>query len=121
MPLPEYHQLVNEAKKEIKEIDADELKRMQQSGGDFKLIDVREPDEVARGGIDGAVALPRGQLEHKIDTITTDKGAPIVCYCGGGGRSALAAHNLKRMGFRNVMSLAGGYKNWRAKHGGEGR
>ena len=49
MPLPEYHQLVNEAKKEIKEIDADELKRMQQAGSDFKLIDVREPDEVAQG------------------------------------------------------------------------
>ena len=114
MPLPEYHQLVNEAKKEIIEIDAAELKRMQQSGDDFKLIDVREPDEVAQGAIAGAVALPRGQLEHKIDTITTDKNAKIVCYCGGGGRSALAAQNLKRMGFKNVMSLAGGYKGWRA-------
>ncbi|HET9183173.1 MAG TPA: rhodanese-like domain-containing protein [Candidatus Angelobacter sp.] len=114
MPLPEYHQLVNEAKKEIKEIDADELKRMQQSGSDFNLIDVREPDEVAQGSIAGAVAMPRGQLEHKIDTITADKDAPIVCYCGGGGRSALAAQSLKRMGFKNVMSLAGGYKGWRA-------
>ena len=121
MPLPEYHQLVDEAKKEIKEIDADELKRMQQSGADFKLIDVREPDEVAQGAIAGSVALPRGQLEHKIDTITTDKNAPIVCYCGGGGRSALSAQSLKRMGFKNVMSLAGGYKNWRAKNGGEER
>jgi rhodanese-related sulfurtransferase len=118
VPLPEYHQLVSEAKKEIKEIDAAELKRMQQSGDDFKLIDVREPDEVAQGAITGAVALPRGQLEHKIDTITTDKNAKIVCYCGGGGRSALAAQNLKRMGFRNVMSLAGGYKGWKAKHAG---
>ena len=121
MPLPEYHQLVDEAKKEIKEIDADELKRMQQSGADFKLIDVREPDEVAQGAIAGSVALPRGQLEHKIDSITTDKNAPIVCYCGGGGRSALSAQSLKRMGFKNVMSLAGGYKNWRAKNGGEER
>lgn len=117
MPLPEYHQLVDEAKKEIKEIDAEELQRMQQSGADFKLIDVREPDEVAQGAIAGSVALPRGQLEHKIDTITTDKNAPIVCYCGGGGRSALSAQSLKRMGFKNVMSLAGGYKGWRSKHG----
>jgi rhodanese-related sulfurtransferase len=115
VPLPEYHQLVNEAKKEIKEIDPAELKRMQQSGSDFKLIDVREPDEVAQGSIAGAVALPRGQLEYKIDTITTDKSEPIVCYCGGGGRSALAAQNLKRMGFKNVMSLAGGYKGWKAE------
>ena len=115
MPLPEYHQLVNEAKKEIKEIDPAELKRMQQSGSDFKLIDVREPDEVAQGAITGSTALPRGQLEHKVDSITTDKNAPIVCYCGGGGRSALAAQSLKRMGFKNVMSRAGGYKGWKSQ------
>lgn len=114
MPLPEYHQLVSEARKEIREIDAAELKRMQEKRDSFKLIDVREPDEVAQGAISGAAALPRGQLEHKIDTITTDKDEQIVCYCGGGGRSALAAQSLKRMGFKNVMSLAGGYKGWKA-------
>lgn len=113
MPLPEYHQLVDEARKQIREIDAAELKRMQASGERFTLIDVREPDEVAQGTIPGAVPLPRGVLEHKIDTVTTDKDAPIVCYCGGGGRSAMAASNLQRMGFKNVMSLAGGYKKWK--------
>ena len=113
MPLPEYKQMVDEAKREIKEIDAAELKRMQQSPGDFTLIDVREPDEVAEGAIAGAKPLPRGQLEYKIDSITTDKERPIVCYCGGGGRSALAAQSLKRMGFKKVMSLAGGYKGWK--------
>jgi adenylyltransferase/sulfurtransferase len=113
VPLPEYHQLVDEAKKQIKEIDPDELKRMQQAGERFTLIDVREPDEVAQGAIQGAVPVPRGVLEHKIDNVTTDKDAPIVCYCGGGGRSALAASNLKKMGFKNVMSLAGGYKKWK--------
>lgn len=112
MPLPEYKQLVDEAKRSIKEIEAAELKSMQQSRQNFTLIDVREPDEVAQGAIAGSEALPRGQLEHKIDTITTDKEQPIVCYCGGGGRSALAAQSLKRMGFKNVMSLAGGYKGW---------
>ena len=85
---------------------------MQQSGEKFTLIDVREPDEVAQGAIAGSVALPRGQLEHKIDTITADKSARIVCYCGGGGRSALTAQSLKRMGFKDVLSLAGGYKKW---------
>ena len=117
MPLPEYHDLVNAAKKEVKEICADDLKSMQASGEKFKLIDVREPDEVEQGAISGSVALPRGMLEYKIDTITTDKDAPIVCYCGGGGRSALAAQNLKRMGFKNVMSLAGGFKGWKEKNG----
>jgi rhodanese-related sulfurtransferase len=112
MPLPEYHQLVNEAKKERQELDSAQLRRMQHPGEKFTLIDVREPDEVAQGAIAGSVALPRGQLEHKVDTITTDKAARIVCYCGGGGRSALAAQSLKRMGFKNVQSLAGGYKKW---------
>jgi adenylyltransferase/sulfurtransferase len=114
MPLPEYKQLVDEAKREIKEIAPAELKRMQESKQNFTLIDVREPDEVAEGAIAGAKPLPRGQLEHKIDAITTDKNQPIVCYCGGGGRSALAAQSLKKMGFKNVMSLAGGYKGWKS-------
>jgi len=113
MPLPEYKQLVDDARREIKEVDQAELKRMQQSRQNLTLIDVREPDEVAQGAISGSVALPRGQLEHKIDTITTDKEQPIVCYCGGGGRSALAAQSLKKMGFKNVMSLAGGYRGWK--------
>lgn len=114
MPLPEYKQLVEEAKREIKEIDPAGLKTMQQSGQSFTLIDVREPDEVAQGAIAGSVALPRGQLEYKIDSITSEKDRPIVCYCGGGGRSALAAQSLKKMGFKNVMSLAGGYKGWKS-------
>ena len=110
MPLSEYKQLVDEAKREIKEIDPAELKRMQEQKQNFTLLDVREPDEMAEGAIAGSKPLPRGQ--HKIDTITTDKNQSIVCYCGGGGRSALAAQSLKKMGFKNVMSLAGGYKGW---------
>jgi rhodanese-related sulfurtransferase len=113
MPLPEYKQLVDEAKREIKEIQPVDLKNMQQKKEDFTLIDVREPDEVAQGAIAGAEPLPRGMLEYKIDTITADKDQPIVCYCGGGGRSALAAQSLKKMGYKNVMSLAGGYKGWK--------
>jgi rhodanese-related sulfurtransferase len=113
MPLPEYKQMVDAAKREIKEIDPAELERMQQAQENFTLIDVREPDEVAEGAIAGAKPLPRGQLEYKIDNITTDKEQPIVCYCGGGGRSALAAQSLQKMGFKNVKSLAGGYKGWK--------
>jgi rhodanese-related sulfurtransferase len=116
MPLPEYKQIVDEAKREIKEIQPKDLKSMQEKKENFTLIDVREPDEVAQGAIAGAEPLPRGMLEYKIDTITTDKDQPIVCYCGGGGRSALAAQSLKKMGYKNVMSLAGGYKGW--KEGG---
>ena len=113
MPLPEFKQLVDEAKSQISEIGPDELRRMQQSGEDFTLVDVRERDEQAKGIIPGAVALPRGILEVNIDKITTDKDRKLVLYCGGGSRSALAALNLKKMGFRNVFSLAGGYRDWR--------
>ena len=112
MPMPEFAALCNEAKKEIQEIDVAELKRMQQAGEDFTLIDVRERDEQAAGMVPGAVALPRGILERDLDQVTTDKGRKMVLYCGGGFRSALSAWMLKKMGFRNVISLAGGWKAW---------
>jgi rhodanese-related sulfurtransferase len=113
MPLPEFKQLVDEAKSQITEIGPDQLKQMQKSGESFTLIDVREPDEQAKGGISGAVNMPRGIVEVNIDKITTDKDRKLVLYCGGGSRSALAALNLKKMGFRNAISLSGGYRGWK--------
>ena len=116
MTLPEFKQMVDAAKREIKEIDVDELKRMQTSGADFILIDVRDPDEWATGTIPGAVTISRGKLELNVDQATADKDKTIVCYCGGGSRSALAAQSLKEMGFKNTISLIGGYRAW--KQGG---
>jgi rhodanese-related sulfurtransferase len=113
--LPEFKQLVDEAKREIHEIDSGELRHMQQQGEDFALIDVREAEEVAQGTIPGAVAIPRGVLELQVDQVTTDKNKKIVCYCGGGSRSALAAWMLKKMGFKNAISLAGGYRGWHSQ------
>jgi len=110
--MPEFKMLVDEAKSQIKEIGPEELKKMRQSGEDFTLVDVREPEEHAKGTIPGAVNVPRGILEINIDKITTDKDRKLVLYCGGGSRSALAALNLKKMGFRNAISLAGGYRGW---------
>ena len=63
-----------------------------------------------------AATIPRGSLELNIDQVTADKDKPIVLYCGGGSRSALAAKSLKDMGFRNVMSLVGGYRGWKEKN-----
>lgn len=117
MTLPEFKQIVDEAKREIREIDVAELKGMQQSGQDFVLVDVREPEEQAKGAIPGAAPIPRGMLELHIDQVTTDKNKPVVCYCGGGSRSALAAQSLKRMGFKNAISLAGGYRAWKEANG----
>ena len=113
MAMPELKQLVDEARKNIKEIDVNELKRMQKSGQEFTLIDVRDHPEVANGMIPGARHMTRGMLEVNIDQITADKNAPIVLYCGGGTRSALSADNLRKMGFKNVMSLAGGWRGWK--------
>ena len=116
MTLPEFKQIVDEAKKEIKEIDLAELKRLQNEGK-AAVIDVREKEDHAKGMIPGAVGISRGVLELHIDQVTTDKEKPIVLYCGGGSRSALAAQSLKKMGFRNAMSLIGGYKGWKESEG----
>ena len=112
MTLPEFKRIVDAAKREIKEITVADLKRMQHSGENFTLIDVRERDEQTKGTIPGAVTISRGILERDIDQATTNKDQPIVLYCGGGSRSALAAVNLKQMGFHNVMSLIGGWGAW---------
>jgi len=112
MVLPEFHQLIDAAKRQIKEISVSDLKRMQQSRENFTLVDVRERDEQSRGTIPGAVELPRGIVERDIDKATSNKEQPLVIYCAGGARSALAALNLKQMGYTNVMSLAGGYTAW---------
>lgn len=112
MVLPEFWQLVDAAKREIQEITPTDLKRMQQSGETFTLVDVREREEQSRGMIPGAVAIPRGVVERDIDQATTSKTQPIVIYCAGGARSALVAANLKQMGFQHVMSLSSGYSGW---------
>lgn len=72
-----------------------------------------EPDEWQQGTIPGAATIARGVLESNIDKVTTDKERKIVLYCAGGGRSALSAYMLQRMGFRNVLSLEGGYNGWK--------
>jgi molybdopterin/thiamine biosynthesis adenylyltransferase/rhodanese-related sulfurtransferase len=77
------------------------------------LIDCREPDEHAAGAIDGAIHIPRGFLELRIEGKAPDRAAPIVVYCAGGTRSALAARSLAELGYTNVASLAGGFGAWK--------
>lgn len=117
MPLPELQELLAQIKREIHEIDVRQLQKMQDDREDFSLIDVREPEETRQGTIPGAVLLPRGVLEVKIDQVTADKDRKIVLYCAGGVRSALAAYMLQRMGFRNVLSVIGGYGAWKQTPG----
>jgi rhodanese-related sulfurtransferase len=113
MTMPEFKQLVDEVKREVREVSVDGLRQMKAGGEDFSLVDVREPEDWQKGTIPGAATIPRGMLELNIDQVTTDKDRKIVLYCGGGSRSALAAYMLQRMGFRNVFSLAGGYGGWK--------
>jgi len=113
MLVAEFKQLLEEVRRDgVEEINVLDLKEMREDGEDFLLIDVREPQETTAGMIPGAVSLPRGMLELDIDKFTTDKDRQIVLYCAGGGRSLLSAYMLGRMGFRNVVSLVGGYEQW---------
>jgi rhodanese-related sulfurtransferase len=109
---PDFVRIVDEARAQIKEIQPPDLKRMLEAKEDFTLIDVREADEQAKGVIPTAVKLPRGILERDIEQVTADKDRKIVLYCGGGYRSALAAVNLQKMGYKNVISMDGGWRGW---------
>ena len=108
---PRFHQLVADAKTRIREISARDAAARQQAGA--VLIDVREADDFQKQHAVGAVPLSKGIVELKIEEHVPDLGAEVICYCGGGSRSALVADNLQKMGYTNVASLAGGFKAWR--------
>ena len=110
-PNPRFHQLVNDAKTRIREISAADAAARQSAGA--VLVDVREADDFAKEHAAGAVGLSKGVVELKIEERVPDLAAEIICYCGGGSRSALVADNLQKMGYTNVKSLAGGFKAWR--------
>jgi rhodanese-related sulfurtransferase len=80
------------------------------------LIDVREESEFAAGHLPGAIHLGKGVIERDIEGNVPDTGAKLVLYCGGGFRSALAADNLQKMGYTNVISMDGGFRVWREKN-----
>ncbi len=109
-----FQKLVIDAKTRIKEISPAEVAGEVKSGKSI-VIDVRDGDETAAGNIQEAKNISRGTLEIEIEEIAPDLATPIICYCGGGGRSALAAESLQRMGYTNVRSIAGGFKAWQAE------
>lgn len=106
-------QLIARAKSEIQEITASEVKRRLASKESFTLVDIRERDEFDQGKIPSAVFIPRGFLELRIEEKQPDRDAPIVVYCAGGVRSALAVRNLMEMGYTNVQSMIGGFNGWK--------
>ena len=104
--------IVKEAKTRIKEEDFREIKKKLDAGEPLIIIDTREDNEWARGHIPNAVHLGKGVIERDIEKAIPDKDATLVLYCGGGYRSALAADNLQKMGYRNVISMDGGWRGW---------
>jgi rhodanese-related sulfurtransferase len=107
--------LVNDAKTRIHEVTVDEVRRKQQLGETFLLVDVREDSEWAQGRAEGSIHLGKGIIERDVENTIPQKNSEIVLYCGGGYRSALAADVLQRMGYTNVHSMAGGIKTWRER------
>jgi rhodanese-related sulfurtransferase len=109
---PRFLALVADARQRIRETNVAEVMARLTRGERLNLIDVREESEWARGHLPGAIHLGKGILERDIETRFPDPSTPLVLYCGGGYRSALAADNLQKMGYTNVLSLDGGYKGW---------
>jgi len=105
--------LVDEARGRITEWTIHEVHKKMDDGTQFHLVDVREDREYAAGRIPGAVHLGKGVIERDIERAIPDTSATIVLYCGGGYRSALAADNLQKMGYENVISMDGGIGGWR--------
>jgi rhodanese-related sulfurtransferase len=103
--------LVMEAKTRVHEIDIDEYKQMLANGSAGQLVDVREESEWSAAHAAGAIHLGKGVIERDIEKTFPDKNTKLVFYCGGGYRSALAADSVQKMGYRNILSLDGG---WRA-------
>lgn len=110
------HDLIEEAKTRIKEIDAAQA-IVEHKKGDAIFLDVREPAEWNLGHVPGAVHVPRGQLEGKIEAILP-RDSNVIVYCARGSRSALAADTLRQMGYESVASLTGGFRDW-ADGGGD--
>ena len=106
-----YQQIVNEALQTVPEVAPADLQSRLSGGEQIVVIDVREPEEFARGKIPGAYTIPRGVLEMQVDG-RLPREATVVLYCAGGGRSALAAKSLADMGYEKVENLQGGWGAW---------
>ncbi|MGZ4390380.1 MAG: ThiF family adenylyltransferase, partial [Gaiellaceae bacterium] len=108
-----YRELLNQVKAEIHEIDAAAARDLLEGDEAPLFVDVREHEEWNEGHIPGAVHVPRGHLESRIEDVVADRDRSIVLYCAGGARSAFAAKALEELGYGQVVSLAGGYTDWK--------
>jgi molybdopterin/thiamine biosynthesis adenylyltransferase/rhodanese-related sulfurtransferase len=108
-----YKQIMEDARRQVPEVSVEDVRgRVVQSDGAV-LLDVREKDEYRDGHLNGAISLPRGFLEMRVEETIPDKQTPIIAYCAGGTRSLIAARTLKEMGYGNVVSMTGGFTAWK--------
>jgi len=112
---PRFLKIVDDAKTRVRETNVDTVKARMDRGDKFLLVDVREDNEFAKDHLPGAIHLGRGIIERDIEARVPDLNTEMILYCGGGFRSALAADNLQKMGYTNVISMDGGIRDWREK------
>jgi len=112
---PRFLKIVDDAKTRVRETDVDQVKARMDRGEKFLLVDVREESEFEKDHLPGAIHLGKGIIERDIEARVPDLSAEMILYCGGGFRSALAADNLQKMGYINVISMDGGIRGWREK------
>jgi len=108
--------IVDDARKRVREVTIDDIKARLDRGEKLLLVDVREESEYAKDHLPGAVHLGKGIIERDIEERVPELDTELVLYCGGGYRSTLAADNLQKMGYTNVLSMDGGIRGWREKH-----
>jgi rhodanese-related sulfurtransferase len=108
--------IVEDAKARVREVSIDDVKARLDRGDKFVLVDVREESEYAKDHLPGAIHVGKGVIERDIEERVPELNTPVVLYCGGGYRSALAADNLQKMGYSNVLSMNGGIRGWRERH-----
>ncbi len=109
---PQFLKITSEAAARVRHCTVDDVKLKMDDKEDFVLIDVREESEYAAGKIPGAVHLSKGVIERDIEKRFPEPNTPLILYCGGGFRSAMAADNLQKMGYTNVTSMDGGWSAW---------
>jgi len=110
--MPTYQEILEQTRAQVREADPRESLRLREQGA--TLIDVREQDEVDQGTIPGAIHIPRGYLEMRIEEAVPDRSAPLVVYCAGGVRSLFGAESLQQLGYQNVVSMSGGFNGWKS-------
>jgi len=112
---PRFLKIVDDAKTRVRETNVDEVKARMDRGDKFLLVDVREESEFAKDHLPGAIHLGKGVIERDIEARVPQFNTEMILYCGGGYRSALAADNLQKMGYTNVISMDGGIRGWRER------